>query len=52
MKVLIRTVAKSNYQAVECKVKLGWFHIAVAVGLKWLLLGSEIGYKYEIVVAV
>ena len=29
--LLIRTVAKSNFQAVECKIKLGWFHIAVAL---------------------
>ena len=23
--------AKSNFQAVECKIKIGWFHIAVAL---------------------
>ena len=40
--------AKSNFQVVECKIKLGWFHIAVAwSGFKCLLLGNVIGYKLE-----
>ena len=39
---------KSNFQAVECKIKLGWFHIGVAwSGFKCLLLGNVIGYKRE-----
>ena len=26
-----KVTAKSNFQAVQCKIKLGWFHIAVAL---------------------